>query len=211
VTTGVVSNEKCEDFCKDHKELIPFCTVNPHYNPDMVDIVKEFCGNRGFKGVKLYPPYNHFYPNDPVVYPVYAAAQALGVPVQFHTGSSVYKHSRIKYGNPIYMDDVAVDFPDLVLVLAHGGRGAWYDEAMTMARIHKNVYIDLAGLPPRNFKRYFPEIERFADKFLFGTDWTQMAVKEHLDRYLNLGYPEEATQKIIGRNAAKILKIETKS
>jgi predicted TIM-barrel fold metal-dependent hydrolase len=87
-------------------------------------------------------------------YLLYAVAEKLGIPILFHTGSSIFKNSRIKYGNPILYDDVAIDFPELKIVMAHGGRGPWYEEAALMVRL----------------LTYFPDLERFADKFIFGTD-----------------------------------------
>ncbi len=139
LTTGIAGHERVADFCKGRKELIPFCTVNPHMDPDPLGTIKKYCGDMGFKGIKMYPTYNHFYPNEAKLYPIYGLAQEMGVPMLFHTGSSVFRHARIKYGNPIFFDDVAMDFPDLTVVMAHGGRGPWYEEAMTMIRLHKNV------------------------------------------------------------------------
>jgi hypothetical protein len=90
------------------------------------------------------------------MYPLYAVAQRLNIVVLFHTGSSVFENTLIKYGNSICFGDLAVDFPRLKLVMAHGGRGAWYDE--------------VSGLPPQKLLEYFPEMERFSHKFIFGSD-----------------------------------------
>lgn len=205
LTTGIASNEAVADFCRGHRELIPFCTLNPFTDPQPVESLKRYAGEQGFRGLKLYPTYNHFYPNEARMYPIYAAAEELGLPVLFHTGSSVLKNSRIKYGNPILFDDVAVDFPNLKILMAHGGRGAWYDEAMTMARLHPNVYIDLTGLPVRKLPQYFPDIDRFSHKFVFGTDWPQVVIKESLAKYSEIGLSENSKEKILGGNAAKLL------
>lgn len=207
LTTGYAPNDAVEAFCKGRKELIPFATINPFEEPTPVETLKDLVLNRGFKGLKLYPTYNHFYPNEAKLYPIYATAQELGIPVLFHTGSSVFKNSRIKYGNPIFFDDVAQDFPDLVIVMAHGGRGAWYDEAMTMIRLHKNVYIDATGLPVRKLPEYFPEIDRFSHKFVFGTDWPQVVIKDSIAKYSQIGLSEASKERILGKNAAALLKI----
>ena len=208
LTTGLATHEMVSDFCKGHKELIPFCTINPYMEPYPVRTVKDLILNHGYKGIKLYPTYNHFYPNEQKMYPIYGAAQDLGVPILFHTGSSVFRNARIKYGNPIFFDDVALDFPELKIVMAHGGRGAWYDEATTMIRLHKNVYIDVTGLPVRKLPQFFPDIDRFSHKFVFGTDWPQMVIKESIEKFSQIGLSEESRQRILGGNAARLLNLD---
>ncbi|MDR2076590.1 MAG: amidohydrolase family protein [Desulfovibrio sp.] len=205
LTTGRAPNELVAEFCAGREQLIPFCTVNPHLDPEPLKTLKTYCGERGFKGLKLYPTYNHFYPNEAKMYPLYGLAQEMGVPVLFHTGSSVFRHARIKYGNPIFFDDVAQDFPRLNIVLAHGGRGAWYDEAMTMVRLHRNVSIDVTGLPVRKLPQYFPDIDRFSDSFLFGTDWPQVVIKDSIAKFSRIGLSPESREKILGGNAARLL------
>jgi predicted TIM-barrel fold metal-dependent hydrolase len=101
------------------------------------------------------------------VYPIYVVAQSLGIPVMVHTGSSVFLGARLKYGDPLPLDDVAVDLPNLKIVMAHSGRGFWYDGAFFLARMHENVYMEIAGLPPQRLLEYFPEFERKANKILF--------------------------------------------
>jgi predicted TIM-barrel fold metal-dependent hydrolase len=208
LTTGYSWNSAVEDFCAGHPELIPFCTVNPYLDPDPADMVADLCVNHGFKGLKLYPTYNHFYMNEARLYPVYETAQALGIPVTFHTGLAVFRNSRLKYGNPVDIDDVAMDFPDLALVLAHGGRGPWYVEAMAMTRLHKNVYIDISGIPVRKLLGHFPEADRFSHKFLFGTDWPEVAITDSIAKLQSIGLSETALRNILGLNAARLLGIE---
>lgn len=205
VTTGIANNDMVEEFCRDNEQLIPICTLNPFMDANLPGLLEELILDRGFKGLKLYPPYNHFYPHDASLYPVYAQAQRLNIPVIFHTGSSVFKGSRLKYANPILYDDVAVDFPDLRLILAHGGRGAWYDEAFLMTRLHKNVYIDVTGLPPHRLLKYFPQMERFADKFIFGSDWPGADIGQNIELLKSLQISPEAKEKILYTNAKNLL------
>lgn len=205
LTTGVATNETVAAFCMGSPRLIPFCTFNPHLHPNMAASLPELVKDFGFRGIKLYPTYNHFYPNDPVLYPLYGVAEKLAIPILFHTGSSIFPNSRIKYGNPIFYDDVAVDFPDLTIVMAHGGRGPWYDEAFCMIRLHKNVYIDVAGLPPAKLPTYFPEMERFADQFIFGTDWPNVDVKKNIAAIRALPIAAPAADRILGDNAKRVL------
>ena len=126
--TGVADNRMVADFCKGHPQLLPFCTFDPLKEKDMPGQLRQLAAE-GFRGVKLYPTYNFFYPNAPMMYPLYETAQELGLPVMFHTGLSVFRSSRLKYGSPIFYDDIAVDFPELKIVMCHGGRDCWYREA----------------------------------------------------------------------------------
>ena len=208
LSTGICTNEAVEDFCKVSPRLIPFCTINPYLHSHMGNVLEDFILNHGFKGLKLLPSYNYFYPNDSFMYPLYAAAERLGIPVMFHTGSSIYYGTRLKYANPIFLDDVAVDFPGLKIIMAHGGRGPWYNEAMTMVRMHKNIYIDVSGLPPKKLLEYFPDMGRFADKFMFGTDWPSVDVKKNIEMIRNLNIPLEAISKILGGNAKALLDLD---
>ncbi|MDR3591440.1 MAG: amidohydrolase family protein [Negativicutes bacterium] len=207
LTTGIATNEAVKAFCQGQSRLIPFCTFNPYVDSGMGRKLEDLCVSHGFKGLKLYPTYNHFYPNDSALYPLYSVAEKYSIPVLFHTGSSIFKNSRIKYGNPISLDDVAVDFPELKIVMAHGGRGHWYPEAFTMVRLHENVYIDVAGLPPQKLLEFFPDMERYADKFIFGTDWPSVDVRKNIEKLSQLPISREAIEKILGMNAKKVLRI----
>jgi predicted TIM-barrel fold metal-dependent hydrolase len=207
LVTGIVSNEAIVAYCRDHAELIPFCSFNPYTEPDMPAALRR-CHAARCKGIKLYPSYNHFHLNEACMYPLYAAAQDLGMPVLVHTGTSVFKNTRLKYANPVDVDDVAVDFPDMTILMAHGGRMAWYDEAMTMARLHRNVYIELSGLAVKKLLRIFPDMERFSHKFVFGTDWPQVNPARNIAVLRELGLSREAQDRILGGNAARILRLE---
>lgn len=206
ITTGICNNEDVAAFCRDYDCLIPFGTVNPYLTSRPAELVEKLVKEDGFKGLKLYPTYNYFYPNEPVMYPIYAKAEELGIPVMFHTGSSVFRGSRIKYGDPLFFDDVAVDFPDLKIIMVHSGRGFWYDRAFFLARLHRNVYMEIAGLPPQNLLKYFPDFETNADKILFATDWPGLpSIKGNIETIRNLPVSEESKAKILGGNAAKVL------
>jgi len=212
VTSGICTNEDVAAFCRDYDCLIPFCTVNPHLTARPADLVEKMVKDDGFKGLKLYPTYNYFYPNDQIMYPIYSKAQELGIPVMFHTGTSVFRGSRVKYGDPIFFDDIAVDFPDLTIIMAHSGRNFWYDRAFALSRLHPNLYMEISGLPPQNLLNYFPGFTANADRILFGTDWPGLpnGIKENIKEIKNLPIPEEAKTKILGGNAAKILGLNSR-
>ncbi len=206
VTSGSVSSERVAQFCHGSERLIPFASVNPFLTTYPAKYVEYCVRELGCKGLKLYPPYQYFYPNDPLVYPVYARAEELGIPVMFHTGSSVFRGSRLKYADPLLLDDVAVDFPDLTIIMAHSGRPLWYDQAFFLARLHQNVFMEISGLPPQNLLSYFPEFERNADKIIFGSDWPGYRnIKRNMDVIRALPIGDEAKEKMLGGNAARIL------
>ncbi len=206
ITTGVLSNEGVAELCQGINRLIPFCNINPFLVADLADQLQRYVTEMGFRGVKLYPTYQHFYANESRLYPLYAKAQELQIPVMIHTGSSIFRGARLKYGDPLYMDDVAVDFPDLTLLMVHSGRGFWYDRAYFLAKLHANMYMEISGLPPQKLLVYFPELEQVADKVVFGSDWPGMPhIKRNIETIRGLPLKEETKEKILGGNAARIL------
>jgi len=208
LTTGFVKNEFIADFCDKRNRLIPFACINPVTDANPQKTLAKLIEDHGMKGLKLLPPYQHFYPNDIKFYTLYAKAQELNVPVVFHTGSSVFKNAKLKFGNPLYLDDLAVDFPDLMIVQAHGGRAFWYDIAFFLAKRHRNVYIDISGLPPKNLLKYFPELEKIGDKMIFGSDWPGVpSIKANIEAIQKLPLKTETKRKILGENALKLLKL----
>jgi uncharacterized protein len=207
VTTGICTNEQVREFCRGRTRLIPFCDINPHLFTHLGDELRRKY-DEGFRGLKLYPTYQHYFLNDPRIYPLYQAAQELGIPVLIHTGSSVFQGSRLKYGDPLHLDEVAVDFPRLNLVMAHSGRGFWYDRAFFLSRLHANVYMELAGLPPSKLLTYFPELARNTDKVIFGSDWPGMPwIRRNMDAIAELPLSAEGVENILGGNAARLLRI----
>jgi predicted TIM-barrel fold metal-dependent hydrolase len=208
ITSGIAANEDVAQFCSQSPRLIPFASIDPNTSERPGDELEELVRNLGFKGLKLYPTYQHFYPNESKIYPLYAKARELDIPVLLHIGSSIFTGSRLKYGDPIYLDDVAVDFPELKILQAHSGRPFWYQKALALARIHENVYLEVSGLPPQNLLTYFPELERIAHKVVYGSDWPSVAtIKENITDLKGLNLNEEAIRMILGENAARLLKI----
>ena len=206
ISTGIVSNEYVLEFCQDEEILQPFCTVNPFLVSQPAQEFKKFI-EMGAKGLKLYPSYNHYYPNDNSIYPLYAMAEQNQLPVLIHTGSSVFKGSKIKYSDPLFLDDVAVDFPGLILLLAHSGRGLWYDRAFLLSRLHENLFLEISGLPPQNLLNYFPGMEKNIDKFIYGSDWPGVkSIFSNIEAIKELPLAEGSIRKILHDNAARILK-----
>jgi predicted TIM-barrel fold metal-dependent hydrolase len=209
-TSGVVRTETVIELCgKSEGFFLPFASVDPTSDPAPADFVERAIVEGGVRGLKLYPSYQFFYPNDAIVYPVYEVCQRHRLPVLLHVGSSVLRGTRMKYCDPIHLDDVAVDFPDLPIVMAHGGRGFWYDTCAFLASHHANVHIDVTGLVPQRQLEHFPRMERMADKFVFGSDWPALprTVAQNVAAVSALGLSDEALEKILWRNAARLLRL----
>ncbi len=207
--TGIIPNSFVADFCSGSDRLIPVASLDPNSVPDTGSALEEAVGELGCKALKLYPSYAYFYPNDERLYPAYETASGLGIPVMLHTGSSVFPGSRIKYADPLLLDDVAEDFPDLNIVLCHGGRPFWYKQAEWMLLRHRNVHIDISGIPPKRLPEAFPKLDRFRDRFIFGSDWPQVPViRDHADKLAGLSWPEELLQDVLWANGARLLHID---
>lgn len=206
LTTGTSPNDRVAEFCRSSERLIPFANINPFVTADLVSELRHCVNDLGFQGLKLYPTYQHFYVNDVRLYPLYAEAERLGIPIMVHTGSSVFRGARLKYGDPLYVDDVVVDFPELTIIMAHSGRGFWYDAAFFLAQVHRNVYMEITGLPPQKLLTYFPNLEKNADKIIFGSDWPAVTdIKANIATIRGLPIREDSKQKILGGNAARVL------
>lgn len=206
VVTGIYSNDEAAAFCQNSPGLIPFASINPYLVARPAQELERCVRDLGLRGIKLLPTYVWFYPNDPALYPLYAKAEEMGIPVMFHTGSSIYRGSRLKYGDPLLLDDVAIDFPHLNIVMSHSGRPLWYNEAFYLACRHERVYMEIAGLPPQKLLEYFPELERNGDKILFGSDWPSVPhIQENIKAVKELPIREDTKAKILGGNAAHIL------
>ena len=205
--TGIVSNEYILNFCHGHDVYIPFCTINPYYSSPILSEFRKHL-DRGAKGLKLYPSYNYFYPNDKTFYPLYAEAQERKIPILIHTGSSVFKGSKIKYADPIHLDDIAADFPNLYLIMAHSGRGLWYEKAFFLSRLHPNLYLEISGLPPKNLLNYFPEMEKNSNKFIYGSDWPGIkTMGTNIEAIKQLSLDDHSLRKILYENAARVLRL----
>ncbi|MEX2608992.1 MAG: amidohydrolase family protein [Gemmatimonadota bacterium] len=206
-TSGVVRTEAVLEHCAAAPDvLLPFASVDPVSDAEPAALLRAYIA-AGVRGLKLYPSYQFYYPNEPRVYPLYEACAAAGIPVLLHIGSSVIPGTRLKYCDPIHLDDVAVDFPTLPIVMAHGGRGYWHAECAFLARHHANVWIDVAGLVPEQLPRLFPAFERVAEKMIFGSDWPAMprSPGANVETIAGLGLPDATLAGLLHDNAAALL------
>jgi predicted TIM-barrel fold metal-dependent hydrolase len=191
--------------------FLPFASVDPNSDDDPAGLLRRYLDAGPIRGLKLYPSYQFFYPDERRVYPLYELCQERGIPVLLHIGSSVIPGTRLKYCDPLHLDDLAVDFPALTVVMAHGGRGFWYDACAFLAAHHENFHIDLTGLVPQRLLEHFPRLERLAGKVVFGSDWPAMprSAAANASAIRELGLSAAATEAILHENAARLLRLDT--
>jgi predicted TIM-barrel fold metal-dependent hydrolase len=170
----------------------------------------------GARGLKLHPSLQAFVPNDGAFYPLYETARELALPIVFHTGQTGIgaglpggRGIKLRYSDPMLIDDVAADFPDLTIVLAHPSV-PWQDAAISMATHKANVFIDLSGWAPKYFP---PELVRAAnsllqDKVLFGTDYPLLTPQRWLSDFEALDIKPQVRPKILKDNAVRLLGLD---
>jgi predicted TIM-barrel fold metal-dependent hydrolase len=194
--------------------VIAFASVDPTRGAEAVASAERLVA-AGVRGFKLHPPLQRFRANDRIAYPFYEVVAAAKLPVIFHTGHSGIGTGmpggggvRLKYGSPMDMDDVAVDFPDMPIILAHPS-WPWQDEALSICLHKPQVYIDLSGWSPKYFP---PQLVHYANtqlkhKVLFGTDYPLLTPERWLKDFATLDIRDEVRPLILKENAAKLLKL----
>ncbi|RBM24125.1 amidohydrolase [Prauserella sp. PE36] len=180
--------------------------VNPHLHHPLASEVERQL-DLGAVALKLHPVHGGFSPADKELYRAYQVCEERGVPVILHSGTSSFPGARTIFGDPQLLADVVEDFPDVRFVFAHGGRGWWYDAAAFLALAKDNVWLDLAGLPPKKLPEYYArfDFERLATRFVFGTDWPGVpGTARNVRALAALGLPEEVLRDVLAGNAAKL-------
>lgn len=201
------------DYCRGHSDrLVAMGSVHPRFSRDPAGDVDRLVG-LGVRALKIHPPHQLFFPNEyrhgklRQLEAIYGKAQEHRLPVMFHTGTSIFPGARNVYADPIHIDDVAVDFPDLVIVLAHGGRPLWADTAFFLARRFANVYLDISGIPPRSLLRLFPRLEEISGKAMFGSDWpgpSVPAISRNVAEIEELPLSEGTRRRLLRENALTV-------
>ncbi len=194
--------------------LIPFGGIDPRRVPDVAAEMDQLLGNLGLRGIKLHPPHQFFRANDYLngddlrgLAIIYEKCIEYGVPVMVHTGTSVFPRARNKFANPMDLDDVIVDFPDLKLIIAHGGRPLYMDETLFLLRRSSNVFVDISSVPPKKVLDYFPWIERYAGQAMFGSDWPGLGVKDlstNGEDFYDLPLPEKIKRQVLRETALEV-------
>lgn len=205
-------NDWIARYCKtDPSRLLAFGGVLPGTVADTGAEVDRMA-KIGIRAIKLHPSHSVISPNEYMdgneqLAAIYDRAQANGLPIMIHTGTSIFPGARNLHAQPMLCDDVSIDYPNLVVILAHGGRPLWMEEAFFLVRRHKNMHMDISGIPPQKLLEYFPRIEEIADKVLWGTDWPGPGVPEikgNIEKFKALPIREESKRKILYDNAARM-------
>jgi predicted TIM-barrel fold metal-dependent hydrolase len=180
--------------------------VNPHLHYPARDELARQLG-LGAIALKVHPVHGGFSPADPALYPAYQACTERGLPVVVHCGTSAFPGSSNELADPALLIPVLRDFPGLTVVLAHGGRGWWYDAAASLALLHENVWIELSGLPPHRLPDYYAhfDLRRLARKFIFGTDWPGVpGIARNARALAALGLDEDVLAGVLAGNAMNV-------
>jgi uncharacterized protein len=209
-----IPNEEIAEDCAAHADvLIPFASLDPWRGRAAVGRVRRLVEEYGVRGFKFHPSLQAFAPDDRMAYPLYEVIEELGVPALFHTGQTGIGAGvrggggiRLKYSNPLLVDDVAADFPDLRIILAHPSF-PWQDEALAVATHKPNVFIDLSGWSPKYFP---PQLVRYAntllkDKVLFGSDYPVITPDRWLGDFAKIDIKPDVRPLILKDNAVRLL------
>src|SRR5947207_8936175 len=208
-----VSNDEVLRFAAENNDIsIPFISIDPHRGVEAVQEAKRLLATGQVRGLKLHPPVQQFSPNDPIAYPLYEVFAEARLPVIFHTGHSGIGTGlpggggvRLKYGNPLPIDDVAVDFPNLPIIMAHPSF-PWQDEAISICLHKPTVYIDLSGWSPKYFP---PSLVQYANtllkhKVLFGSDYPLITPDRWLADFEKISIRDEVRSLILKDNALRL-------
>jgi predicted TIM-barrel fold metal-dependent hydrolase len=190
----------------------PVANINPHLHyPVKAEIARQ--ASLGAVACKIHPVHGGFEPADRMLYPAYAFCEERGLPVIVHCGTSTFAGSVNAFGEPALLDPVFRDFPGLTIVLAHGGRGWWYDQAAFLTLMRPNVWLEVSGLPPARLPDYYgTSLARLAPKIVFGTDWPGVPGVQRNARALEqvllaAGSTQDQVTLALGGNALRIFRL----
>lgn len=195
--------------------LIPFASVDPHTGTEAVDRVQSLADGYGFRGFKFHPSVQGFDPSDRTYYPLWEVLEGSGLPVVFHTGQNGIGAGlpggygiKLKYSNPMLLDEVAADFPRLPVVMAHPSV-PWQEEAISIATHKPNVYIDLSGWSPKYFSGSLVRAagRHLQDRMLFGTDFPLITPEKWMNAFAQLDLSDDVRSKILKDNAVRLLRL----
>lgn len=209
-----IPNEEVAEAALENSDIMrAFASIDPHKGMMGVREARRLIEDYDIAGFKFHPTMQGFQPNDRMAYRLYEVIAEAGLPAVFHTGHSGMGTGmpgggglKLRYSNPIYLDDVAADFPEMKIILAHPS-WPWQDEALSVCLHKPNVYIDLSGWSPK----YFPkQLVHYAntllkDKMLFGTDFPLITPERWLKDFEEAGFRDEVKPLILKENAVKLL------
>jgi len=210
----MVGNDAVLDFAAENADVaLAFVSLDPHRGDEAVREARRLIARGDVRGLKLHPPLQQFFPNDRLAYPLYEVFEEARLPVLFHTGHSGIGSGmrggggvRLKYGAPLPIDDVAVDFPDMPIVMAHPSF-PWQDEAISICLHKPQVYIDLSGWSPKYFPATLVQHANtlLGEKVLFGSDYPFLTPDRWIAEFDKLAIRDEVRPLILKDNAARLL------
>jgi hypothetical protein len=212
-----IANEEVADAARENSDImIAFASIDPHKGKLGVREARQLVEEGTIKGFKFHPTVQGFFPNDRMAYQLYEVIAEHRLPAIFHSGHSGIGTGmpgggglKLKYSNPIHLDDVAADFPDMTVIIAHPS-WPWQDEALSVCLHKPNVYIDLSGWSPK----YFPEqLVRYANgqlkhKMLFGSDYPLISPDRWIGDFRKAGFKPEVHELILKQNAITALGLD---
>jgi hypothetical protein len=209
-----IPNQEVIDAARDNSDImIAFASIDPHKGMMGAREARELIEGGIVRGFKFHPTCQGFFPNDRLAYKLYEVIAEHKLPAIFHTGHSGIGTGmpggggmRLKYSNPIYVDDVAADFPDMKVIIAHPS-WPWQDEALSVCLHKPNVDIDLSGWSPKYFP---PQLVQYANtqlkrKMLFGSDYPLIAPERWIKDFKEAGFKPEVHELILKENAVAVL------
>ncbi len=211
-------SEKTNDFCARYRDshpdrFIAFGGVHPRLCKDPKAEMKRLIEDLRIDALKIHPPHQKVRANGyvdgsaPALKTIYEMAQEASIPVMIHTGTSIFPGARNRFVYALDLDDVALDFPDLKIIMAHLGRPFQTEEVLFLLRRHPHFWADCSGIPPKKLLEYFPRLEEFADRILFGTDYPSPGVRsieENVEAFWALPLQESSKRKILFENAQRL-------
>lgn len=212
-----ISNEEVAESAHEHADVaIPFASIDPARGKMGVREARRLIKDFGVRGFKFHPIIQGFFPNDPDVYPLYEVIAEAGLPALFHTGQTGIGAGmpgggglKLKYANPIYLDDVAADFPGMPIIMAHPAV-PWQDEQLSVALHKPNAYIDLSGWSPKYFEAKLVQYANtlLKNKILFGSDNPVIQPDRWIADFEKLPIKPEVRPLIMKHNAARLLRLK---
>jgi uncharacterized protein len=214
--TRIANEEVAEVAAENADALIPFASIDPHKGKMGAREARRLIEEYGVRGFKFHPTTQGFYPNDRKAYVLYEVIAEFGLPALFHTGQTGAGAGapggmglRLKYSNPMFLDDVAADFPDMPIICAHPSF-PWQDEALAVATHKPNVYIDLSGWSPKYFPANLIQYTNtlLKDRILFGSDYPVITPDRWMSDFEKLQIKPEVRPKVLKDNAVRLLKLQ---
>jgi predicted TIM-barrel fold metal-dependent hydrolase len=212
--TGIYgSQEAVAEFAKANSDRFEgWCSVDPN-NPACVEQLEYYVKDLGLKGLKLGPVYQNFDPSDPKHLPLFKKAESLGIPINWHQGTSFVRPGPLKYSNPVLLEDIAVACPDLRMIISHMGH-PWETECVVLIRKHPNLYADTSALhyrPLRHYQAFITALEYGVEhKLIFGSDFPSATPEQAIAGLWKVNeivegtkfprFPDEAIHRIIYEN-----------